>query len=70
MTMDQEMILISRENINDLIKMMRRAEGYCLNARSVKPNEWQAEPTESWPGACGYSRATFGHVIESLEAHL
>ena len=70
MTMEQEFVLISRENINEMIKMMKRAEGYCLNARSVKPNEWQAEPTESWPGACGYSRATFGQVIENLEAHL
>lgn len=68
--MDQDFVLISRDNINDLIKMMRRAEGICLNARTVKPNEWDSEPTESWPGACGYSRATFGHVIDTLEAHL
>ena len=64
------MILISRENITDLITMMKRAEGYCLNARSVKPNEWLAEPTESYPGASGYARATLGQVIENLEAHL
>lgn len=64
------MILISREKINDLITMMKRAEGYCSNARSVRPDEWQAEPTESYPGASGYARATLSLAIQDLEAHL
>jgi len=69
MTMDQDFVLISRENITTMITMMKRAENYCSNARTVKPDE-QSEPTESWPGACGYSRATLGQIIWNLEAHL
>ena len=68
--MEQDFVLISRENIGDLITMMKRARGYCLNAQSVKPVMDNDEPTASYPGASGYAGATLGEVISNLEAHL
>ena len=63
------MILISRENINDLITMMKRARGYCLNAQSIRTADFD-DATASYPGASGYAGATLGEVITNLEAHL
>ena len=68
--MEQQFVLISRENINDLITMMKRARGYCLSAQSVRACKGNDEPTASYPGASGYAGATLGEVISNLEAHL
>ena len=68
--MEQDFVLISRENVNDLITMMKRARGYCLNAQSVRACNGNDEPTASYPGASGYAGATLGEVISNLEAHL
>ena len=59
------MILISRENINDLITMMKRARGYCLNAQSIRTADFD-DATASYPGASGYAGATLGEVITNL----
>ena len=67
--MDQDFVLISRENITTMITMMKRARGYCLNAQSVRTADFD-DATASYPGASGYAGATLGEVIDNLEAHL
>jgi len=70
--MQQKMVLISRDECEQLLTYLERARGYCLNARPAEftPEALRAEPTEFYSGACGYSRATMGLVIEALERHM
>ena len=72
--MEQQMVMISRGEVEHLIKMAVRAEGFCLNARPVSYPQTQedlfAEPTEFYSGASGYARATLREVIQSLESAL
>lgn len=64
------MVLISRTQIDHLLKMASRAEGYCRKARSSREVDLMAEPTETYPGASGYAGATLREVIQVLESHL
>ena len=68
------MIELSRQQVEDLIRIMERAERYCSNARPVphRPSraELMAGPTDYYSGASGYARATMGLVIETLERHM
>ena len=68
------MVLISRGQVDHLLRMATRAEGYCRNARSSYPfradTDIHAEPTEFYPGASGYAGATLREVIQVLESHL
>ena len=65
---------ISTQEIEELIVMLRRAEGYCAKARgpSRKPSkkELLAEPTAFYSGASGYAGATMRMTIRTLESHL
>ena len=72
LTMDQEMVVISRTECEHLLTYLRRAQGYCLKARPAdfSPEGLMAEPTEFYSGACGYSRATMSMVIDSLQRHM
>lgn len=67
--MDENFVLISRENITSMITMMKRARGYCLNAQPTRLADFD-DATASYPGASGYAGATLGQVITNLEAHL
>ena len=68
------MVMLNRQEVEHLIKMAIRAEGFCLNARPVSYPQTQedlfAEPTEFYSGASGYARATLREVIQSLESAL
>ena len=68
------MVLISRGQVDHLLRMATRAESYCRNARSSYPfradTDINAEPTEFYPGASGYAGATLREVIQVLESHL
>ena len=68
------MVLISRSQVDHLLRMANRAEGYCRNARSSlvfnRETDIEAEPTEFYPGASGYAGATLREVIQVLESHL
>lgn len=64
------MVLISRTQIDHLLQMASRAEGYCRKARSSREVDLMAEPTETYPGASGYAGATLREVIQVLESHL
>ena len=72
--MEQQMVMLNRQEVEHLIKMAIRAEGFCLNARPVSYPQTQedlfAEPTEFYSGASGYARATLREVIQSLESAL
>ena len=72
--MDQQMVLLNRIEVEHLIRMATRAEGYCRKARPVSypqtEEDLHAEPTEFYSGASGYARATLQEVIQSLESAL
>lgn len=72
--MKQEMILISKEQVDLLLVQMQRAEGYCRNARpaSREPDraELMSEPTAFYSGASGFAGATLRSAIQTLESHL
>ena len=68
------MILISRAEIEDVLKLLHRSVGYCRNARPSYPfnskTDIYAEPTEFYSGASGYAGATMAHVFDALESHI
>lgn len=68
------MVMISRAEVEHLIKMATRAEGYCRKARPCLFPQSQedlfAEPTEFYSGASGYAGATMRLAINTLESHL
>jgi len=72
--MEQQMIMLHRSEVEHLIKMAIRAEGFCQNARPVSYPQTQedlhAEPTEFYSGASGYARATLRECIQVLESAL
>ena len=66
--MEQQMVMISRAEVEHLIKMATRAEGYCR--KSLRPvsypqteEDLHAEPTEFYSGASGYARATLQRLF-------
>ena len=68
--MEQEMILISKDQTEALIRKMARAEYFCSHAvpsSLLGPND---EPTCSYPGASGYAGATLRDVIQTLETYV
>ena len=71
--MEQEMVLISRNECERMIRYLTRAEYYCAHAKSVHDPEFDPvhdEPTRSYPGASGYAGATMRDIIQTLESHL
>lgn len=68
------MVLISRPEIQRMLRMLYRSEGFCRNARSSFPfnaeTDIHAEPTDFYPGASGYAGATMRDVINTLELHM
>ena len=72
--MEQQMVLISRDQVNHMLIMMQRAEGYCRKARPSSYPQTQedlfAEPTEFYSGASGFAGATLREAIQTLESHL
>ena len=72
--MEQQMVLISRDQVNHMLIMMQRAEGYCRNARPASYPQTNedlfAEPTAFYSGASGYAGATLREAIQTLESHL
>ena len=68
------MILISRGQVERLIRMCSRAEGFCSKARPVNwpmtTEDLHAEPTEFYSGASGYAGGTLRDVIQTLESTL
>jgi hypothetical protein len=73
--MKQEMVMISRPLVEQLIVQLDRSAHFCENARSMTDTDLRAdfratEPTEYYSGASGYARATMRDVVQVLETHL
>ena len=72
--MDDFTVHIPRGECEQLLTYLRRAQGYCLNARPVNwpqtEADLHAEPTEFYSGASGYARATMCMVIDTIERHM
>lgn len=69
-----EMVSIPRVQVDQLLILMQRAEGYCRHARPASRHpdkaELMAEPTTFYSGASGYAGATFRDCIQQIESYL
>ena len=71
--MEQQMILISRDCCEQMLRSLTRAEYYCAHARSTQDpsiDEMHDDCTATYPGASGYAGATMRDIIQTLESHL
>jgi hypothetical protein len=70
--MEQQMVLISREQCEHQIQMLQRAIHYCTHAKSsFDPTvDLNAEPTETYPGASGYALSAMKSIVCTLESHM
>lgn len=69
--MEQNMVLISREQVDRLIRIMGRAEYYCAHAISTFSPDYDEEhddPTRTFPGASGYAGAALRDALQTLES--
>ena len=68
------MVQIDRQELEYLLAQMRRAEGYCRNARpssrGADLSELYEEPTNFYSGASGYAGACLQSAIQTLESAL
>ena len=73
-SMEQQMILISKPEVERLLSRLQRAEGYCRNSRSSLPfnpeTDIHAEPWEFHVGSSRFAGAVMRDAIQSLESHL
>lgn len=70
--MDQQMVLISKDEVERQIRSLQRAIHYCVHAKSsYDPDvDLMAEPTETYPGASGYACSAMKDAVCSLESHM
>ena len=68
--MDVDYVLIPRQRVDQLLRLMSRAEYYCAHAISMHSPEYDDEldATRTYPGASGYAGATLREVIQELES--
>ena len=66
------MILISKAQVESMLRDMTRAEYYCAHAISMYSPEYNEELdcTRTYPGASGYAGSTLRNAIQILESHL
>ena len=68
------MVKIDRQELEWLLAQMKRAEGYCRNARpssrGADINELCEEPTNFYSGASGYAGSCLRSAIQTLESAL
>ena len=64
------MVLLNKERVDQLLRLMTRAEYYCSHAISMHSDEYSDEldATRTYPGASGYAGATLREVIQELES--
>ena len=70
--MEQQYVLIHRDECERLLSSLQRSIGYCTKAKSSYDPEitLHSEPTETYPGASGYACSTMKQVVCSLEMHM
>ena len=68
--MEQQMVLISRDQVEHLLLNMVRAEYYCAHAMSMHSPDYSEDLdcTRTYPGASGYAGATLREAIQVLES--
>lgn len=68
--MDVDYVLIPRQRVDQLLRLMGRAEYYCAHAISMHSPDYddQLDATRTYPGASGYAGATLREVIQELES--
>lgn len=68
--MDVDYVLIPRQRVDQLLRLMGRAEYYCSHAISMHSPDYDDEldATRTYPGASGYAGATLREVIQELES--
>lgn len=69
------MVKLDRQELEYLLAQMKRAEGFCANARPAShgihaADEVYEEPTNFYSGASGYAGATLRSAIQTLESAL
>lgn len=66
------MVLLPKARVDELLRLMCRAEYYCSHAISRFSEEYNDEldSTRTYPGASGYAGATLREVIQELESRL
>ena len=73
--MKQEMVMISRPLLEQIIVQLDRSSRFCENARGMTDADLRADfhcskTTEFYSGASGYARSTMRDVLQTLESHL
>ena len=68
--MKQQFVMISRDEVEQQMRQLKRAIKYCVEARSSIECDLDSEPTESYPGASGYACQTMKMMLQSLEFNL
>ena len=69
-TMEQQFVMISKDEVEQQMRQLKRAINFCVNARSSIECDLNSEPTESYPGASGYACQTMKCLLQSLESNM
>ena len=70
--MEQQYVLINRDECERLLRSLQRSIGYCTKAKSSYDPEidLHSEPTATYPGASGYACGTMKDVVCTLETYM
>jgi len=68
--MEQQWVLLSREECEHQVRQLQRAIRYCIEAKSSVEVPLDAEPTESYSGASGYACQTMKSILCSIESSM
>ena len=66
--MDTSYRVINANQLDMLLKLLKRSIHYCENASSIDLSDPYQEPTQTYSGASGYARATMQMVVDDLSA--
>ena len=70
--MEQEFVIINRDECERLLRSLQRSIGYCTKAKSSFDPEitLHSDATATYPGASGYACSTMKDVMRTLEIHM
>jgi len=70
--MEQQYVVINRDECERLVRSLQRSIGYCTKAKSAYDPDItvHSEPTETYPGASGYACGTMKDVVCTLETYM
>jgi len=67
--METQYVLIDKREVEQQIRQLQRAIHYCEHAKPSSCVSYDAEPTETYPGASGYALGTMRDAVQSLETN-